>query len=68
VLKSAVGNLVKKEAARFQAALEKQVTARLQGPLTQAEGSLNSLGGIDSELTRRMNIGDDLLKGLKLPF
>lgn len=68
VLKSAVGNLVKKEAARFQAALEEQVTTRLQGPLAQAEGSLAGLGGIDSELTRRMNIGDDLLKGLKLPF
>ena len=68
VLKSAVGNLVQKEAARFQAALEEQVMDRLQGPLTQAEGSLNRLGGIDSELTRRLNIGDDLLKGLKLPF
>jgi uncharacterized protein (TIGR03545 family) len=68
LLQSAVGSLVKKEAAKFQAALSQQITERMQGPTTQANGSLADLGGIDAELAKRLNLGDNLLKGLKLPF
>ena len=68
LLKSAVGSLVKKEADRFQAALNQQITQRLEGPLTQVKDSMAGLGGIESELAERLNLGDDLLKDLKLPF
>ena len=68
ILKSAVGGLVKKEAAKFQAALKQQISAQLQGPRQQAQGSLAGLGGIEKELANRLNLGNDLLKGLKLPF
>lgn len=68
VLKSAVGGLVKKEAAKFQSALKQQITARLQGPMAGARGSLAGLSGIEAEFSRRLDLGDDLLKGLKLPF
>ncbi|MBC2709570.1 MAG: hypothetical protein HGJ94_00715, partial [Desulfosarcina sp.] len=68
VLKSAVGNLVKKEAAKFQSALKQQITAKLQGPMAQTQSSLAGLGGIEAELSKRLNLGNDLLKGLKLPF
>ena len=68
ILKSAVGSLVKKEAAKFQTALKQQISAQLQGPSQQAQGSLAGLGGIEEELANRLNLGDDLLKGLKLPF
>ncbi|BBO74940.1 hypothetical protein DSCW_23570 [Desulfosarcina widdelii] len=68
VLKSAVGQLVKKEVAKFQAQLEQKISARLQGPMQQAQSSLSGLGDIETELTNRLNLGNNLLKGLKLPF
>lgn len=67
-LKSAVGNLVKKESAKFQDALQQQISARLKDPLQQTRGNLADLAGLEKELSKRLNIGDDLLKGLKLPF
>ncbi len=66
VLRSAVGNLVQAETARFKAALTEQVTARLQGPLAQAQGGLDGLGAVGAELTQRLNLGEELLKGLPL--
>ncbi len=68
VLKSSVGNLVNAEAAKFQAALKEQITYRLQGPVAKTQGSLAGLSGIEDELSKRLNLGDDLLKGVKLPF
>ena len=68
VLGSAVGDLVKAESAKLRSALTDQIANRLQGPLAQTQGSLSGLGGIETELSRRLNLGDDLLKGLKLPF
>jgi uncharacterized protein (TIGR03545 family) len=68
ILKSAVGQLVKKEVAKFQAQLEQRISAKLQGPMQQAQSSLSGLGGIETELANRLDLGDNLLKGLKLPF
>lgn len=68
ILKSAVGQLVKKEVAKFQAQLEQRISAKLQGPMQQAQSSLSGLGGIEKELANRLDLGDNLLKGLKLPF
>jgi uncharacterized protein (TIGR03545 family) len=68
LLKSAVGSLVKKEADKFRAALNQQITQRLEGPLAQTKGSLAGLSDIESELAERLDLGNELLKGLKLPF
>ncbi|BBO68245.1 hypothetical protein DSCA_21750 [Desulfosarcina alkanivorans] len=68
VLRAAAGNLVRKEAARFESALTEQVSNRMKGPVAQARESLAGLGGIDSELSRRLRLGNDLLGGMKLPF
>jgi uncharacterized protein (TIGR03545 family) len=68
VLKSAVGNLVSAQSDKFKAALKEAISQRLQGPMAGAQGSLAGLDAIEAELTKRLNLGDDLLKGLKLPF
>ena len=68
VLKSAVGNLVSAESAKFQAALKEQINSRLKQPMAQTQGSLADLDAIAAELSKRLNLGDNLLKGLKLPF
>lgn len=70
ILKNAVGNLVKKEAAKLTAQIEARVRQEVAGPLAQAKDQLNVLGPVGDELKKRLNIGGDLLKGsgLKLPF
>jgi len=68
ILKSAAGQLVKKEVAKFQAQLEQKISAKLQGPMKQTQSSLSGLGGIETELANRLDLGNNLLKGLKLPF
>ena len=68
VLKSAVGNLVKNESTKFKATLKEEINARLKGPMEKANVSLGDLDVIEAELTKRLDLGDDLLKGLKLPF
>lgn len=68
VLKSALGNLVGAESAKLKARLKAEIGERLKGPLAQTQGSLADLTAIEAELTKRLNLGDDLLKGLKLPF
>jgi uncharacterized protein (TIGR03545 family) len=68
ILKSAAGQLIKTEAAKFQAALDEKISAKLQGPMQQARGSLAGLGGIEKELADRLNLGDNLLKGRNLTF
>ena len=68
VLKSAVGNLVKNESTKFKARLKEEINARLKGPMGKANVSLTDLDAIEAELAKRLDLGDDLLKGLKLPF
>jgi len=66
VLQSAVGNLVKKEAAKLKSEFQQQIGAQLKGPLAQTRTGMSGLGGIDAELGKRLNIGNDLLKNVKL--
>ena len=66
VLKSAVGSLVKKEAAKLESQLQQQISAQLKGSMEQTRTGLADLGGIEAELGKRLNIGNDLLKNLKL--
>ena len=66
VLKSAVGNLVKTEAAKLSSELKQQIGAQLKGPLAQTRAGMADLGSIETELGKRLNIGNDLLKDVKL--
>ena len=66
VLKSAVGDLIKAEAEKLKTALSEQINAKLEGPMAQARSELTGLGGIEEALGKRMDIGNDLLKKIKL--
>ncbi|NNG01787.1 MAG: TIGR03545 family protein [Desulfobacteraceae bacterium] len=73
VLSSAVGDLVQKEAGKITAEIEKQVLAKVSGPMAEANQNLGALGPIGSELTKRLTSGQTLLKkelfkGIKLPL
>lgn len=69
-LKNAVGNLVKKEAAKLTSQIEARVRQEVAAPLAQAQQQFAALGPVGDELKKRLNLGSDLLKGsgLKLPF
>jgi uncharacterized protein (TIGR03545 family) len=75
VLKNAVGKQVKKQAARLEKELKDRISEKVKEPLSNLKANLGGLDAIGSELTRRLNLGDDLLKGtekegsggLKLP-
>jgi uncharacterized protein (TIGR03545 family) len=66
VLESAISNLVKAEAAKLKSALKKQISAQLKGPLAQSRAGLADLGGINTDLAKRLDFGDDLLKNFDL--
>ena len=68
VLTSAVGNIVKSQSAKIKTALEEKIAERLEEPMQKATGSLAGLDAIADELSQRLDLGDELLKGLKLPF
>lgn len=73
ILKSAIGNLVNTEIAKFSARLEKEIAARLEGPLADAKARLENLGPVGDELSQRLDAGNNLLKAdvfknVKLPL
>lgn len=68
VLKSAVSNLVSAESAKLKSALQSRIDEQLKAPLEKLRGNLAGLEELQAELAKRLDVGDDLLKGLKLPF
>ncbi len=68
VLKSAIGKTVKKAAAKLEKELTQAVLSKVKGPLGQTSKSLGGFGGLRNELTRRLNSGNGLLKGIKFPL
>ena len=68
LLKSAMGKVVNQQTAALKKQLKSQISAQLQGPAGEARGALGGLGGIQGELTERLNFGNGLLGDLKLPF
>jgi uncharacterized protein (TIGR03545 family) len=72
ILKGAAGDLIRKEGAKLEAMIRRNVRSRVQGPTEEAQGAFSALEGITEEITGRLSLGDDLLKNLKaqakLPF
>jgi uncharacterized protein (TIGR03545 family) len=62
ILKNAVGDLLRKETAKLTAALEKEVMARVSGPMAEADQQLKGFKPIGDELGKRLDLGSDLLK------
>ena len=66
VLQSAAGHLVSAEAAKLETAIKQRIDAMLKGPLAQTRSELANLDNIQAELKKRSNLGDDLLKKIKI--
>lgn len=61
LLKDAVGNAVKKEAAKLEKELKNAILAKVNGPLSQTKNSLSGFGNIGDELANRLKLGNGLL-------
>ncbi len=63
LLKDAVGKQVNMQAARLEKELQARISEKVNGPLSDLEVDLGGLDAMGSELTSRLSLGDDLLKG-----
>ncbi len=68
VLKKAVAGSLSRESARLAKDLESGISEKLAGPLVSVREKTALLGPVEKEISKRLNLGNDLLKGLKLPF
>jgi len=68
VLKDAARNVLKTEQAKLEKSLKKAIYEKVDGPLTQTNGSLDSFGSIGDDLTGRLQLGKGLLGKGTLPF
>lgn len=62
MLRSAVGNLVREAAHKLTAGLEKEILQRVAQPLAKAQKMLKDFPPMESELSRRLDLGNSLLK------
>jgi len=76
VLKEAVRKQVEAQVTRLEKELQSAISEKVSEPMADIKASLGGLSAISSELTARLNLGNELLKGtkqngrsgLKLPF
>ena len=68
VLKNAAGKAVGRQAAQLEKDLKKGIFAKVDGPLGQAKESLGGFDGFSGELAQRGNLGNSLMKDLRLLF
>jgi len=65
VLKDAVGKQVRAQAARLEKELKSRISEKVNGPLADLKSSLGGFDAVGGELTSRLNLGGDVLKGAK---
>ncbi len=68
ILKKAVAASLAGKAARLEKELRAAISEKVGPALAEARKKTAVLGPLEKEITRRLNMGNDLLKGLKLPF
>jgi uncharacterized protein (TIGR03545 family) len=66
VLRKATGRLVKRQAARLETQLRTVVNEKLSAPVKNAQNRMTRLDAIGTQLLKRSQIGENLLKQLKL--
>lgn len=67
-LQQAAGRMVKRQAAQLESRLRTVVNEKLNAPIKNAQNRMTRLDAIGSQLLKRSQIGDKLLKQLKLPL
>jgi len=65
VLKDVVGKQVQAQTARLETELQSAIAEKVAGPLNELKASFGGLDSVGTELASRLNLGTDLLKGVK---
>jgi uncharacterized protein (TIGR03545 family) len=68
VLGQAVGKIVAQAGAKLESQLQSAILEKTGGPMNEIRSKLDGLGDTAGELAKRLNLGDQLLKKIKLPF
>jgi hypothetical protein len=68
VLQKAAGRLVERQVAQLETRLRTVVSEKLSAPIKNAQNRMTQLDEIGSQLLKRSQIGEKLLKQLKLPL
>ncbi len=68
VLKKAVASSLADKTARLERQLRSAISEKVAQPLANARQKVALLGPLEKMITRRLDLGNDLLQGLKLPF
>lgn len=68
VLQKAVSALVQKTGRELESSLRTAITEKSEGAISDARNQLGSLGALGGELDKRLDLGNNLLKSVKLPF
>jgi hypothetical protein len=68
VIQKAAGRLVKQQAAQLETRLHSAVKERLEAPIKNAQNRMTGLDAVGNELLKRSQIGNKMLKQLKLPL
>jgi uncharacterized protein (TIGR03545 family) len=68
VLAKAVGQILSKETAKLESQLQAAIADKTRGPISDTQNELAAVGDLAGEFSQRLNLGDNLLKQIKLPF
>lgn len=68
LLRKAMGQVIATATSKLESQLQAAVAEKTQGPLKDAQNRLGGLAGMADEFSQRLDVGNSLLKNIKLPF
>jgi len=68
LLRKSVGQLIANATAKLESQLQAAIAEKTADPLKNARNQLGGLDDLAGEFSQRLNLGDSLLKQIKLPF
>jgi uncharacterized protein (TIGR03545 family) len=68
VLTKAIGQIIAKQSAKLESQLKAAIADKTKGPISEAQNELTAVNDLAGEFSQRLNLGDNLLKQIKLPF
>jgi hypothetical protein len=68
VLRDAMGQIMAKAKSKLETQLQAAIAEKTQEPLKKAHNQMGGLENLAGEFSRRLDLGNSLLKNIKFPF
>jgi uncharacterized protein (TIGR03545 family) len=68
LLRKAVGQIIAKATSKWESQLNAAIADKTKEPLKEAQSRLGGLAGLGGDFSQRLDLGNTLLKNIKLPF